>query len=117
MLRNQATIRDKEKNLNKAKFFTAYKLKDKPWWYIRFHRPGVIPDDAEKRIYPPLHPGGRPVENEVDIFIMSRMDKGKSRKEAWDEAVIKFYPDNVIDDGIYMRGEYNNMKRRIKEKN
>lgn len=113
MLKNKAWIIAKEKELDKSKDFTAYKLKDKPWWYIRFHRPGTIPEDYEKRIYPPLHPGG-PVEREIDTFIISKMSEGKTRKQAWNEAIEnKFYPDNAIADSIYMRGEYNNMKKRI----
>lgn len=116
MLKNQAMMKSKEKNLDKAKFLTVVKLKNKPWWYIRFHRPGTIPDDAEKRIFPPLHPGG-PVEKEIDTFIISRMKEGMSIKQAWGEAIEnKFYPDNAINDNVYMRGEFNNMKKRVKKR-
>jgi hypothetical protein len=116
MRRNQGQIKDVEKDLNKSKMVTAWKLKGKPWWCIRFHRPGTIPDEAEKRIFPPLHPGG-PVEKEIDTFIISKMREGMTIKQAWDEALKNnFYPENAIKDNVYMRGEYNNMKKRVKKR-
>lgn len=115
MLRNQATLQDKQRKLNKAKIITVYRLKDKPWWHIRFHRPGKIPEAAE-RVFPPPHPGGRPVEDELDPFIIAKMSEGKSMDEAWNEAIQKSYPKSALEDQVYMRGEYRNMKKRIRSK-
>ena len=112
VMKNYKEIKSKEKIIEEAKPVEIIKRKEKSKWQIRFHRRGTIPEDAEKRIFPPLHPGG-PVEKEIDKFIRSKLDEGKTREEAWTEAAPKYYPENALADKVYMRGEFDNMKKRI----
>ena len=80
---------------------------------IKFHPHDKPPKNA-KRIWPPIHAGGRPAENEIDRQALALIEEGFSISEAWDMAIQDTYPKVVLGDTFFMRGEYNRFKRRIK---
>ena len=84
--------------------FEAWRRKNKKIYQISFHEFGEKPIDAEKRLYPPLHAGGRPDKRrnkkfaDLDDLLINLMRKkgidfepafGEMRQEYWAKAFPK----------------------------
>ncbi len=99
-----------ESQVIKNKLFTVYRLPGLPTG-IKFHPHGSHP--GGKRIYPPLHPGGRnPNEQDLEALRLIQ-EEGRTKRQAFDELIKPGLPKDIQENLTILKSERDNFYRRI----
>jgi hypothetical protein len=112
-------LEEERKNIKKCfRSFQIFLIPYKPFedgiWPFKRHKKGDPPKEYKWR-YPKPHPGGRP-ENPMDAEALELLDKGKSKKEAFEIVAPKHHKESILENSHQKNILFENFRKRINRK-